>query len=367
MNKLGFGFLRLPRLDPRDETSIDLELTAQMVDRFLAAGGTYFDTAYTYLGGASETALRETLVKRHPRSAYRVADKLPSWKINSREECDRIFAQQQERTGLDYFDVYLLHWLNAANYEIAEKHDEFGFLQALKERGKVGKTGFSYHDNADLLDRILTRHPEVDYVQLQLNYLDWDSAGVQSGACYEVCCRHGKQVIVMEPVKGGTLAKLPGEAERLLRVLRPDDSPARWAIRFAQTPEQVEIVLSGMSTPEQVDENMAELTPMTEAERDACAKAAAVITADTAVACTACRYCLDGCPMGIAIPDYFALYNEYCRSKAEGWKVRPIYKALTLDHGPASACIACGACEAGCPQQLPIIRHLQDVAAELEK
>jgi len=367
MNKIGFGFLRLPRLDPKDETSIDLPKVERMVDDFLAAGGSYFDTAYTYLGGASETALRETLVKRHPRSAYQVANKLPSWKITSRAHCDQVFAEQQARTGLEYFDVYLLHWLNAANYAIAEQHDEFGFLQQLKAAGKVGKIGFSYHDNAALLDRILTRHPEVELVQLQLNYLDWDSAGVQSRACYEVCCRHGKQVIVMEPVKGGTLAKLPEAAEQLLRTLRPDDSPARWAIRFAQTPEQVQIVLSGMSTPEQIAENMAHVEPLSAQELAACAQAASLITADTAVACTACRYCVDGCPMGIAIPDYFALYNEYCRSKAEGWKVRPVYKALTLDHGAASACIACGACEAGCPQQLPIIRYLQDVAAELEK
>jgi len=288
---MGFGFLRLPQTD---DGAINNSLLHQMVDAFLERGGAYFDTAYTYLNGQSEIALREVLVKRRPREQFQIADKLPSWMIRSAQDCQRYFDEQRVRCGVDYFDVYLLHWLNQQNYEICERHNEFAFLRELKAQGKVGKIGFSYHDSAALLDEILIAHPETEIVQLQLNYLDWDSAAIESRKCYEVAVRHGKTVIVMEPVKGGTLTKLPQKAEKLFRAHSPD-SPARWALRFAQSLSQVDIVLSGMSNLEQVIENMEDVEPLTELEQTAIQQATRIIEEQTAVASAGCRYCTAGC------------------------------------------------------------------------
>ena len=366
MNKTGFGFLRLPRLDQTDETSIDFALVDEMVDRFLALGGRYFDTAYTYLGGASETGICRSLVQRHPRDSFLLASKLPGWKLKTPEESWEIFRQQQQRCGVEWFDVYLLHWLNGKNYAVAERLDQFGFLRQLKAQGLAKAIGFSYHDGPQLLDEILTKHPEVDYVQLQINYLDWDSPALQARQCYETAVRHGKKVIVMEPVKGGTLAVLPEQAEAQLRALRPEDSMARWAVRFSSSLEQVEIMLSGMSTVEQVEDNLQALEPLTEAEAQALAQVADLLRADTAIPCTACNYCAPNCPKRIAIPRYFALYNDYARKPAEGWKMGHAYRSLNEDFGKASDCIACGACERNCPQKLPIIEHLKAVAKAFE-
>lgn len=226
MNKTGFGFLRLPRLSPEENAGIDYGLLNSMVDAFLSLGGDYFDTAYTYLGGASEEAIRRAVVQRHPRASFRIADKLPGWKVTSHEDCQRYFDEQLARCGVDYFDVYLIHWLNAANYQICEEYDEFAFLRRVKQDGKARKIGFSYHDSPELLDRILAEHPETDYVQLQINYLDWDSVSIQSRECYETAVRHEKKVIVMEPVKGGSLATLPAEAAKLLKQMHPRESVA---------------------------------------------------------------------------------------------------------------------------------------------
>ena len=362
MNKLGFGFLRLPRLDPQDETSLDFVAIQPMIDRFVEGSrNAYFDTAYTYLGGASETGLKTVLTSRYPREAYRVADKLPSWKVEKEEDCQRYFEEQRQRCGLEWFDVYLLHWLNARNYGIAEQFHEFEFLAKLKEQGLAKQIGFSYHDGPELLDQILTRHPEVDYVQLQINYLDWESPTLQARACYEVAARHGKKIIVMEPVKGGSLVNLPEEAAALLREIHPDWSLASWAVRFAQSLPAVEIVLSGMGTMEQVEDNLREVEPLTEKELEALARAAEIIRQNTAIPCTACNYCAPNCPKKIAIPQYFGLFNDYSRSPAEGWKMVHAYRTLTEKFGGPADCIACGACQRNCPQKLPIIEHLKQV------
>ena len=366
MNKMGFGFLRLPKLDPQDDTSIDYELLNRMVDAFLEAGGTYFDTAYTYLSGESESALRKSLVERHLRSSYRVATKLPSWKVKCEEDNERYFKEQQERCGLDYFDVYLLHWLNAKNYEIAEKYYEFAFMSRLKAEGKVGAIGFSYHDSAELLDEILTKHPEVDYVQLQLNYLDWDSPSVQAQLCYETAVKHGKKVLVMEPVKGGTLAEIPAEAAAAFAELDPTLSPAQWALRFAQSLPEVEIVLSGMNSMEQMAENMQDVPLMNEQELAACGKAREIIRSQTVIPCTACGYCAGNCPKKIAIPQYFKLYNEYARNHNDDWKIQPVYDALCKTYGKASDCIGCLQCERNCPQKIQITHWLKETAKALE-
>lgn len=363
MNKIGFGFLRLPFQGEQ----IDYDLLNQMVDLFLQRGGRYFDTAYTYLDGKSEEAVRESVAKRHDRSEYILADKLPGYMVKSRGECYDYFHEQLRRCGVSFFDIYLLHWLNAENYAAAETYREFEFLQELKEEGKAGKIGFSYHDSAALLDEILTKHPEVDLVQLQINYLDWSSAGIEAGKCYETAVNHGKSVVVMEPVKGGILANVPAEAEALFKEINAKDSIASWALRFAQSLSQVDVVLSGMNTVEQVEDNMRDVQPLTEKEQEAVRKAADLISRETAVPCTGCGYCREHCPKRIAIPDYFKMYNEMKRHPEEGWKIQPVYQNLAKRCGKASDCISCGNCEKHCPQKLEITKYLREAAALLEE
>lgn len=362
MNKLGFGYLRLPKIDEE----LDYEKINQITDAYLAAGGIYFDTAYSYLGGKSEEAIGRCLSARHPRDSFMLASKLAGYDAKSIDDCWAQFNTQLSRCGVEYFDVYMLHWLNKKNYTIAEKYDEFGFLQQLKDKGLAKKTGFSYHDTADLLDEILTKHPEVDYVLLQINYLDWESDAIQSRLCYETCVKHGKKVIVMEPVKGGSLANIPDRAKEILKEIDENDSPAAHAIRFAQSLENVEIVLSGMNSLEQIEENMRQITPMTEKEMAILQKAVSVIKGATAVDCTACGYCLKHCPKSIAIPQYFKLYNEYKRNPNDDWKIIPVYDSLILKDGAASECISCRRCENNCPQKLPITKHLADIVQAFE-
>lgn len=360
MNKLGFGFLRLPKAGDTDE--IDLNLLNQMVDTYLAHGKTYFDTAYTYLNGKSEWALKESVVSRYPRSCFLIADKLPGYMMKSHDDCYRYFKEQQKRCNVDFFDVYLLHWLNAKNYALAQKYQEFEFLQELKASGKAKKIGFSYHDSADLLDEILTCHPEVDYVQLQINYLDWESESIQSRRCYETAVKHGKKVIVMEPVKGGTLAQVPSETADLLHSLSPSESPSSLAIRFAANLPEVEIVLSGMNTMEQLTENLQEQEPLTKEEQKILFQAAVQIQHSIAIACTGCGYCLKGCPKHICIPNYFKLYNEYSGNPNDDWKITPVYDRLAASHGRAADCIRCKSCEHHCPQKLPITEYLTKIS-----
>ena len=228
MSELGFGFLRLPLLDKKDEHSVDYAVLNLMTDLFIEKGGRYFDTAFTYLGGASEEAVRISLVERYPRDSFILADKLPSWLIRNSEDCRKIFEKQLSRCGVDFFDVYMLHWLNEVNYINADFCGGFKFLKELKSEGKILKSGFSFHDSPELLDKILSKHPEIDYVQLQINYLDWEDENVQSRKCYEVAVKHGKEVIVMEPVKGGTLAKVPEAVEKMFKGYDKDASAASW-------------------------------------------------------------------------------------------------------------------------------------------
>lgn len=365
MNKLGFGFLRLPMTEINGEKRIDMELTCRLVDMFIEKGGRYFDTAYTYLDGKSETALREALVKRYPRDSYIIADKLPGYKAKTYENCQRYFDEQLERCGVEKFDAYLLHWLNRANYGVCEKLDEFRFLRELKERGLADKIGFSYHDGPELLDEILTMHPCVDIVQLQINYLDWLSPSLRARECYDVARKHGKRVVVMEPVKGGSLAKLPEKAaERLEGAL--SESPARFALRFAQSLDNVDIVLSGMSDLAQVEENMRDMPRMNDAERTLALELAEILRGSIAVPCTGCAYCASHCPKNIAIPEYFALYNEYARLPREGWKMQHVYDGTAQTRGKASDCIGCRQCEKNCPQGLSIAGLLKNVAQAFE-
>lgn len=370
MKKLGFGLMRLPQLDAEDYAAVDIETTKKMADAFMENGFTYFDTAAPYHRGNSEVAFREAVVKRYPRSSYTITDKLSLFMIRKKEEMEGFFDEQLKRLGLDYIDYYWLHGLGEPTYRKAEDFQAFRFVQELKAQGKVKHIGLSFHDKAALLDAILTRHPEMEYVQIQLNYLDWEDGAVESRKCYEVASRHHKPVIVMEPIKGGSLANIPDEAKALFTGIHPDLSVASWAIRFAATPDNVMMVLSGMSDEAQMADNisyMKHFRPLNQKEQEAVTKAAEMIKNSIAIPCTACRYCIDECPKKIAIPDYFSIYNNLKRFGAKQNMVAGTYYGnLTQSHGRASACLNCGKCEQRCPQHLPIRKYLADVAGELE-
>ena len=366
--KLGFGLMRLPLLDPNNDAAVDVEQVKQMVDLFLEKGFTYFDTAIMYNGFASQKVAKEALVDRYPRESFTLATKLHDAFFDTLEERDKIFIEQLEQTGAGYFDYYLIHGIEARSYLKYERLDCFNWLLDKKEKGLVKHAGFSFHDTPELLDEILTKHPEMEFVQLQINYLDWESEWIQSRKVYEVAVKHGKPVIVMEPVKGGTLARVPAEAERLLKEREPELSVASWGIRFAASLPNVMMVLSGMSTVAQMEDNlsfMEDFRPLREEEMQLTRRVAELINAQIAVPCTGCSYCTEGCPMQIPIPKYFSLYNEDMREDLaeKGWTINfTNYEKLAEQFGKAMDCIGCGQCESVCPQHLPIIKLLQSVS-----
>ena len=360
--QLGFGFLRLPMKDGQP----DYGAVCGLVDAYLARGGRFFDTAYTYLNGKSEEAIRECLVKGYPRDAFQLCSKLPGYNARSYEESAALAEESFRRCGVDFFDIFMLHWLNAENYAIAGQHRQFDLLKKLKAEGRARKIGFSFHDAPEVLDRILTEHPEVDCVLLQINYLDWDSPAIQSRRCWETARRHGKEILVMEPVKGGTLAEVPAPVRELLDEIDPGLSPAAHAIRFARSLPGVITVLSGMNSLSQIKENLEKPTPVTDKDRELLRRAAAILSDTSAVACTGCGYCLKHCPQAIPIPDCFRLYNAYCRNPEDDWKITPVYNALASGTAGASDCIGCGQCAQNCPQKLPIPELLKKVSQVME-
>ena len=370
--KFGFGLMRLPLNNPDNAGDIDIEELKRMVDVFLANGFTYFDTAWMYCGFKSENAIKEALVDRYSRDSFTLTTKLHSDFIECEEDRDKIFNEQLRKTGVDFFDYYLLHSLEGNRPEKYERLHCFEWLLDKKEKGLVKHCGFSFHDKPELLDKILTDHPEMEFVQLQINYLDWESEWIRSRENYEVAVKHGKPVIVMEPCKGGTLARIPEEALRAFKEAEPDMSAPSWAIRFVASLENVMVVLSGMSNLAQMEDNMSymkDFKPLSEEEKKLCFKAAELINSQVAVPCTACHYCTEGCPMSIAIPEYFSLYNEDMREdlKQKGWTINfSNYDKLTEKFGKASDCIQCGQCEGVCPQHLTIISYLKDVAKHFE-
>jgi predicted aldo/keto reductase-like oxidoreductase len=325
-----------------------------------------------YNAFASESAAKEALVSRYPRESFTLATKLHAGFIETKEDRDKIFNTQLERTGAGYFDYYLIHGIEATMIEKYESLECFDWLLEKKAAGLVKHAGFSFHDTPEMLEEILTKHPEMEFVQLQINYLDWESEWIRSRACYEVAERHGKPVIVMEPVKGGTLAKVPAEAEALFKAHDASLSVPSWAIRFAASLPNVMVVLSGMSSVDQMKDNlsyMKEFRPLSEEEQKICFKAADIINSQIAIPCTGCSYCTEGCPMNIAIPQYFSIYNEDMREHLEekGWTISfTNYEIISGTRGKASDCIACGQCEGVCPQHLSIIDYLKDVAAHYE-
>lgn len=365
--KLGFGMMRLPLTDKNDASSIDIEQTKRMVDAFIAGGFTYFDTAWMYCSHKSEDAVKTALVDRHPRDSFTLATKLHSGYIETKEDRDRIFNEQLRKTGAGYFDYYLIHDVNRGDYDKYLRLECFEWLREKKKAGLVKNIGFSFHDGADFLEKVLNEQKGFDFVQLQINYLDWDSDGVQSRKCYECATAHGLPVVVMEPVKGGTLAKVPEAAEKMFRAHAPDMSVPSWAIRFAAGLDNVMMVLSGMSNMEQLEDNMSYMSdpvPLDSEEQAIVRSAVNIINGSVAVPCTGCAYCVEGCPMNIPIPKYFSLYNADLQETDEkGWKPQgEYYDNLTKDHGKAGDCIGCGQCEGICPQHLHIIDGMKTVA-----
>ena len=366
--KLGFGAMRLPLIDCEDPKSIDLEQVKKMVDLYMERGFRYFDTAYPYHEGHSEEAIRKCVVERYPRESFLLADKMPVLQVKATEDYERIFNEQLRRCGVSYFDVYLLHNLGRDRYPNTQRFGGFEFLRGLKEKGLARNIGFSFHDDAEVLDRILTEHPEVDVVQLQINYLDWNDVVAQSGRCYEVATSHGKDVIVMEPVKGGHLSRLTDRAMKLFSGYYGDSgpSPASLAIRFSASLENVKVVLSGMSALDQVEDNtsyMKDFIPLSEQEIELAQSIEKELRSAIRVQCTGCRYCMEVCPKDIAIPDYFGLLNLFA---VTGKKTNMYYQRFSMNHGKASDCLKCGKCEKNCPQHLEIRGFLDEFAALYE-
>lgn len=358
----GFGCMRLPM----NGNTVDYEETKKMVDLFLEHGFNYFDTAHGYLEKQSEVAVRECLVKRYPREDYILVDKLTGDYFASEEEIRPFFASQLEACGVEYFDLYLMHAQNAVLYEKFKKCRAYETAFELKKEGKIKHVGLSFHDTADVLDHILTEYPEIEAVQLQLNYLDYEDAGIQGKKCYEVCVKHQKPVIVMEPVKGGSLIRLPEKAQKILDELG-GGSNASYAIRFAAGFENVRMVLSGMSNLEQMADNisfMEDFKPLDEKEQKAVREVCAIFKEQDLIPCTACSYCVAGCPMKIAIPDLFADMNA--EKTFRDWNSAMYYDIHTQNKGKASDCIRCGKCESACPQHLKIRELLAEVAAQFE-
>ncbi len=365
MKKLGYGLMRLPRLEGSEE--LDVERVKGLVDVFMQRGFTYFDTAYVYTG--SENAFKEAVVKRYPRDAYTVTNKIPVMLIKKEEELAEYFEKMLERTGVDYFDYVWLHAIGDSRYPMLKEIHAFEFLKSLKDSGKARHIGFSFHGTPECLDTILTEQPCVEYVQLQINYLDWEDYEVQSRRCYEVATAHHKPVIVMEPVKGGTLANVIEPVEKMFKEKDPNASMASWAIRFVASLDNVMVVLSGMSDEAQVEDNtsyMEDFQPLNEEELQMVLKAGDIIRNTITVPCTACHYCTDTCPMNIAIPDYFAIYNRVKKLNNFENRAKREFNKIAEDHGKPSDCIQCGTCESMCPQHIHIRQFLEDIADELE-
>ena len=372
MSKLGMGLMRLPLMDENDQTSIDYEEVNKMVDAYMDAGFDYFDTAFVYHEGVGEAAFRKCVVERYPRESFKIATKLPLFVITEESQLEPIFAQQLENCGVDYIDYYMLHNVSGFTENAWKNVDLYSFIQKKKEEGYIKHIGISTHGNAEFLEEILFDHPELEFVLLQINYLDWEDEGIESRKCLEVARKYNKQVMIMEPYKGGFLADVPEEAEKIMKEYNPDRSVVSWAMRFVANIEDVEVVLTGASNLEQLESNIQEFNdadPLNDEEMEIISQVSEIINSNITVDCTKCRYCVDTCPEDIDIAKIFDLYNKHKLLETDEWTQfgNAYLNYSKLDGvGIASDCIECENCIEECPQQINIPEVLKDVAKTFE-
>ena len=369
-SKFGFGCMRLPLIDKNDPTKIDQELFNQMVDIYMEKGFNYFDTSYAYHNGVSENAIKKAVVERYPRESFKICDKLPTWALTSEEDNEKFVNEMLNRLGIDYFDVFFIHNINIPWYELAEKYNSFEYIKQMKENGIARKIGFSFHDNAELLKKVLDKYWDcLDIVQLELNYLDWEDSSIESRKCYELCVEHDLDVYVMEPLKGGVIVNQPEEIKNDFKNFNSNKTIASFALRFCASLDNVKIVLSGMNKMEDlIDncntfENFEKITPE---ENEFLERMALKLSQNLAVPCSECGYCVKECPSMIPIPEYFHLYNT-SKIQPESNIYRLYYDKLCEEKVPADDCTYCGTCLDFCTQKIDIPEELENVCEHFEK
>ena len=372
MVQLGFGMMRLPVLDENDQTSIDVEQVKKMVDTYMESGFNYFDTAFVYHEGVGESTFKKTVTDRYPRDSFKIATKLPLFVITEESQLEPIFAQQLENCGVDYFDYFMLHNVSGLTENAWKNVDLYSFIEQKKQEGKIKHIGISTHGDAEFLEEILFDHPELEFVLLQINYMDWEDEGIQSKKCWEVARKYNKKIMIMEPYKGGFLADVPEDAEKIMKEYDSDKSVVSWAMRFVANLEDVEVVLTGSSTLEQLESNIHEFKnadPLNDEELEILKDVGEIINSNITVDCTKCRYCVDACTENIDIAKVFDLYNKHQMLEDEDWtpfgNAYLNYSKLP-DVGIASDCIECEACIDECPQGINIPDVLKDVAEAFE-
>lgn len=373
MEKFGFGMMRLPQTDEKDPTKVDIEQVKQMVDVYVANGGKYFDTAHPYHNGVSEKVLKEAVVERYPREDIIITTKLPIFSVNKEEDMEKFFNEQLEKCGVDYFDYYMIHNINEMTHHAVYDFDSFEFVRQKKREGKIKNMGFSFHDKPEALIEALEAFSDCDFVQLQINYLDWTSSTIESQKCYEIATQYNKPVIVMEPVKGGALSNLPESAEKIFKDYDKTSENVSWALRFCNDLDNVFMILNGVSSLEQMKSSIGifkDIKPLNEEEHELISKVRDIVNDLTPIKCTECNYCIEHCPVNIPISKYFSIYNTgYINKMQKGDPVNAAVSYLVLaeseENGAANECIECGSCEKYCPQHLEIPELLKDVDKEL--
>ena len=373
MKKFGFGMMRLPQTDKNDPAKVDIEEVKKMADAYIKNGGKYFDTAYPYHNGASEPALKEAVVERYPREDFIVATKLPVFSVEKPEDMERFFNEQLEKCGVEYFDYYLIHNINEMTHHAVYDFDAFEFVRQKKKEGKIKNIGFSLHDKSEALIEALEAFPDCDFIQLQINYLDWENYSIEAKKCYEIACEHNKPVIVMEPVKGGALANLPEKAGKILNEYDPDSENVSYALRFCNELDNVFMILNGVSSLEQMESSInifKDIKPLTDEEHKLINQVKDIVNDLTPIKCTECNYCIEHCPVNIPISKYFSTYNaNYINKTQDGDALDALVYYLVLsqneENGAANECIECNACVKYCPQHLEIPELLKDVDKEL--